>query len=65
MTVGVGAAASHCGFNSKHPGGLNFSYGDGSVSFITDDIDSTSYKALSTRMPEADGYAPVPPAGPR
>jgi prepilin-type processing-associated H-X9-DG protein len=48
---------SHCGFNSRHPGGANFSFGDGSVAFIDDDIDTTIYQQLSTRLPEAD----IPP----
>jgi prepilin-type N-terminal cleavage/methylation domain-containing protein/prepilin-type processing-associated H-X9-DG protein len=48
---------SHCGFNSRHVGGANFSYGDGSVTFINDDIDTTIYQQMSTRLPEAD----VPP----
>jgi prepilin-type N-terminal cleavage/methylation domain-containing protein/prepilin-type processing-associated H-X9-DG protein len=45
---------SHAGFNSFHPGGLNFSYGDGSVDYITDDTDLAVYRAKSTRSPEAD-----------
>lgn len=35
-------------FNSFHPGGANFAMCDGSVTFITDEIDYTAYKALAT-----------------
>lgn len=59
---GVLTPGSHCGFNSRHPGGGNFAFGDGSVSFINDDIDSTTYRAMSTRLPEADiASATTPP----
>jgi prepilin-type processing-associated H-X9-DG protein len=51
---GTVTPGSHCGFNSRHPGGANFSYGDGSVTFINDDIDTITYWAMSTRLPEAD-----------
>jgi prepilin-type N-terminal cleavage/methylation domain-containing protein/prepilin-type processing-associated H-X9-DG protein len=52
---------SHCGFNSRHPSGANFSYGDGSVAFIDDDIDFTIYQQMSTRLPEADAQVAVSP----
>ncbi|MEX0643426.1 MAG: DUF1559 domain-containing protein [Pirellulales bacterium] len=35
-------------FSSEHPGGGQFVYGDGHVDFISDFIDTTLYKALST-----------------
>jgi len=35
-------------FGSNHPGGALFCFADGHVTFITDDIDSDSYKALAT-----------------
>lgn len=36
-------------FASRHPGGANFVFGDGHVTFISDNIDLGSYRALSTR----------------
>jgi prepilin-type processing-associated H-X9-DG protein len=35
-------------FGSWHPGGANFAYADGHVSFVRDDIDLSSYRAIST-----------------
>ena len=37
------------GFRSNHPGGVNFSNADGSVDFISDEVDHVVYRALSTR----------------
>ncbi|TWT36426.1 hypothetical protein KOR34_13310 [Posidoniimonas corsicana] len=37
------------GFRSFHPGGVNFAMVDGSVSFITNNIDHLNYRAMSTR----------------
>jgi prepilin-type N-terminal cleavage/methylation domain-containing protein/prepilin-type processing-associated H-X9-DG protein len=37
------------GFRSDHPGGVQFAYADGSVHFISDDIEHPVYRALSTR----------------
>jgi prepilin-type processing-associated H-X9-DG protein len=36
-------------FASRHPGGGLFAFGDGHVTFITDSISLTTYRALSTR----------------
>jgi len=36
-------------FGSKHPGGAQFAFGDGHVSFLGEDIDLNAYRALSTR----------------
>lgn len=38
-----------CEFDSRHPGGVNFLWGDGHVSFIADAIDSTEYQMLARR----------------
>lgn len=35
-------------FRSNHPSGANFAFGDGSVQFLTDEIDLLVYRALST-----------------
>ncbi len=35
-------------FRSRHPGGLNFAYADGSVHFISDAISLSAYRAMST-----------------
>ena len=36
-------------FASYHPGGVNFSYGDGGVRFLRDDIDVDAFLALGSR----------------
>ena len=46
---GAGSGVSNGGFASSHPGGANFAMGDGSVSFMSEDIDLDTYRALSTR----------------
>jgi prepilin-type processing-associated H-X9-DG protein len=45
-------------FRSRHPGGLQFSMGDGSVHFISDNIAPPVYRALATRA----GGEVFPPA---
>jgi prepilin-type processing-associated H-X9-DG protein len=37
------------GFKSLHPGGAQFVMGDGSVHFVTESIDTDTYRALATR----------------
>jgi prepilin-type processing-associated H-X9-DG protein len=39
-------------FGSRHSGGANFCYGDGSVKFLPDNLDSKVYLALGSRNGE-------------
>jgi prepilin-type processing-associated H-X9-DG protein len=36
-------------FGSRHPGGAMFAFGDGHVVFLSENVDLTTYRALSTR----------------
>ena len=36
-------------YGSFHPGGANFAYADGSVHFLSDDIDPLLYVVLASR----------------
>ena len=47
-TTAVGQMYLVYGYHSIHPGGANFAYCDGSVTFISDSIDAFTYRALST-----------------
>jgi prepilin-type processing-associated H-X9-DG protein len=47
--VGVGFSCNNMPFGSFHPGGANFAYGDGSVTFLRDDLDLQTYLALGSR----------------
>jgi prepilin-type N-terminal cleavage/methylation domain-containing protein/prepilin-type processing-associated H-X9-DG protein len=48
------------GFRSRHPGGANYSFADGSVKFIKDSINYLIYRSLGTRnvgeVISSDGY---------
>ena len=50
------------GFHSLHPGGANFAYCDGSVTFLNDAIDQAAYRALATiaepRLDESPSKGP-------
>lgn len=37
------------GFKSRHPGGIQFAYGDGSADFIAEEIDLRTFNALGSR----------------
>ena len=37
------------GFRSQHPGGMNVGMADGSVRFLKETINTTVYRAISTR----------------
>jgi prepilin-type N-terminal cleavage/methylation domain-containing protein/prepilin-type processing-associated H-X9-DG protein len=39
---------SNGAFASRHPGGGNFAFGDGHVEFLPEEIDMTTYQAMST-----------------
>ena len=52
--------AGQFGFRSQHPGGVNFVFGDGSVKFIKNSINLTTYRTLATKdkgeIASADSY---------
>lgn len=43
---------TNAAFGSKHPGGSNFAYGDGHVSFLPETIDQLIYQQISSRNRE-------------
>jgi len=48
------------GIRSAHPGGANFGYGDGSVHFLTQDIDMWTYQYLGDKS-DGQGLRAGPP----
>ncbi len=57
VTVDLYGYSCSGAFASYHPGGANFVFGDGHVSFLSENIDLDTYRALSTRA----GGEPVSP----
>jgi prepilin-type processing-associated H-X9-DG protein len=44
----LGDSANNHGFASRHPGGANFGFCDGRVTFISDTIDISVYRRLAS-----------------
>lgn len=44
----AGSTYSHKAARSKHPGGVNVVFGDGSLRFVSDSIDLTTWRAMGT-----------------
>ena len=44
--------ATHLTARSRHPGGVNASFGDGSVHFLTDSIDLAAWRGLGSSKGE-------------
>ena len=50
LPLGLISANGHNGtFNSNHPGGVVFAYGDGHTIFVSENIDIDVYQAMATR----------------
>ena len=48
ITIATYGAKLNGAFASRHPGGCDFAFGDGRVQFLSENIDLTTYRALST-----------------
>jgi len=48
ITINTDGARLNGAFASRHPGGCNFALGDGSVRFLSENINLETYRALST-----------------
>ena len=59
--AGSPGAIENYGFSSYHPGGASFAFADGSVKFLTDEIDYATYCYLANRYDNSRGGV-VPPA---
>lgn len=46
--IGTNSATVNGAFASRHPGGANFSFVDGHIEFVVDNIDSDLYRNMST-----------------
>ena len=49
IVYGTGSSALNGAFMSRHTGGANFLLGDGSVRFLSQNIDFNIYKAAASR----------------
>lgn len=48
------------GFSSFHPGGAHFARADGSVEFVSEDIDQEALEICASRNDEGQRYLPIP-----
>ena len=52
------AEADEIGFSSEHPGGANFAFADGSLRFLSENMDQTVYRQLAHRRDGKPAGAP-------
>ncbi len=60
LDAATGTNIANGAFQSRHPGGANFGYGDGHITFLQDSIDLIVYKALATRAGGEESRPTVP-----
>ena len=58
--AGSPGAIENYGFSSYHPGGASFAFADGSVKFLTDEIDYATYCYLANRYDNSRGGVVLP-----